>query len=45
LLRGWVEETGYEGFHEVEIFSELDWWKRDPEEVLEICKERSLTAV
>ena len=30
---------------EVEIFSELDWWKRDPEDVVETCKERSLTAV
>ena len=29
------------GFQEVEIFSELDWWKRDPDEVLEICKKRS----
>lgn len=45
LLRGWVEQSGYDGFHEVEIFSELDWWKRDPEEVVEICKERSLTVV
>jgi hypothetical protein len=24
----------------VEIFSELDWWKRDPDEVLRTCKER-----
>ena len=28
------------GFQEVEIFSELDWWKRDPDEVLRTCKER-----
>ena len=39
-IRGWVEAAGYSGFHEVEIFSELDWWKRDPEEVLRVCKER-----
>lgn len=45
LLRGWVEDAGYDGFHEVEIFSELDWWKRDPEEVVSICKERSLSVV
>ena len=39
-IRSWMEREGYAGFHEVEIFSELDWWKRDPDEVLRICKER-----
>ena len=39
-IRGWVEAAGYTGFQEVEIFSELDWWKRDPDEVLRICKQR-----
>ena len=39
-IRGWVEQAGYTGFHEVEIFSQLDWWERDPDEVLEVCKER-----
>ena len=39
-IRSWVEGAGYSGFHEVEIFSELDWWKRDPDEVLETCKDR-----
>ncbi len=39
-IRGWVEAAGYSGFQEVEIFSELDWWKRDPDEVLATCKER-----
>ncbi|TMI44179.1 MAG: sugar phosphate isomerase/epimerase [Betaproteobacteria bacterium] len=39
-IRGWVEGAGYSGFHEVEIFSELDWWQRDPDEVLRVCKER-----
>jgi sugar phosphate isomerase/epimerase len=39
-IRGWVEGAGYTGFDEVEIFSELDWWKRDPDEVLRTCKER-----
>jgi hypothetical protein len=24
----------------VEIFSERDWWQRDPDEVLRTCKER-----
>src|SRR5687767_15592629 len=41
LIRSWVEKTGYAGFQEVEIFSELDWWKRDPDEVIEVCKERA----
>jgi len=40
MIRSWVESAGYSGFHEVEIFSELDWWKRDPDEVLRVCKER-----
>jgi sugar phosphate isomerase/epimerase len=40
-IRSWVEAAGYTGFQEVEIFSELDWWKRDPDEVLQICKQRS----
>jgi sugar phosphate isomerase/epimerase len=39
-IRGWVEATGYCGFQEVEIFSERDWWRRDPDEVLRTCKER-----
>jgi sugar phosphate isomerase/epimerase len=43
-IRGWVEGAGYAGFHEVEIFSELDWWQRDPEEVLRTCKDRHRTS-
>jgi sugar phosphate isomerase/epimerase len=39
-IRSWVEAAGYRGFQEVEIFSELDWWKRDPDVVLALCKER-----
>jgi sugar phosphate isomerase/epimerase len=38
-IRSWMESGGYAGFHEVEIFS-VDWWGRDPDEVLEICKDR-----
>jgi sugar phosphate isomerase/epimerase len=41
LIGSWVEKAGYKGFKEVEIFSELDWWKRDPDEVLETCKQRA----
>jgi sugar phosphate isomerase/epimerase len=40
LIRSRVEAAGYAGFQEVEIFSDLDWWKRDPDEVLRTCKER-----
>ncbi|HEV8644992.1 MAG TPA: sugar phosphate isomerase/epimerase family protein [Burkholderiales bacterium] len=40
LIRSWLEAAGYSGFHEVEIFSEMDWWRRDPDEVLRVCKER-----
>jgi sugar phosphate isomerase/epimerase len=40
LIRKWVETAGYAGFQEVEIFSERDWWTRDPDEVLKTCKER-----
>lgn len=43
-IRGWVEGAGYSGFHEVEIFSDLDWWRRAPDEVLRICKQRHATA-
>jgi sugar phosphate isomerase/epimerase len=42
-IRGWVEAAGYTGFHEVEIFSTLDWWRRDPDEVLKTCLERYRT--
>ena len=42
-LRGWVGRAGYRGFHEVEIFSAANWWKRDPDEVLRIVKRRYRT--
>lgn len=35
-----VEALGYAGAHEVEIFSEHNWWQRDPDSVLETCKAR-----
>ena len=40
LIRSWVEAAGYRGFHEVEIFSANNWWRRDPDEVLRTCQER-----
>ena len=40
LLRSWIEAAGYRGFHEVEIFSANNWWRRNPDEVLATCHER-----
>lgn len=39
-LRLEVEAQGYAGFHEVEIFSTEDWWKKSGDEVLATCIER-----
>ena len=44
LIRSWMEETGYRGFHEVEILSAGNWWRRDPDEVLATCRLRHQTA-
>ena len=43
LIRGWLEDGGYQGAVEVEIFSAENWWKRPEEEVLDICIERLLS--
>jgi sugar phosphate isomerase/epimerase len=43
LIRSWMEEAGYRGAHEVEIFSANHWWKKDPDEVLITCVERHRT--
>jgi sugar phosphate isomerase/epimerase len=39
-IRGWLDDIGYAGPFELEIFSELDWWQRDPDETLRIAIER-----
>jgi sugar phosphate isomerase/epimerase len=44
LVRSWMEAAGYRGLHEVEIFSALDWWKRDGDEVLATCRRRHVDA-
>jgi sugar phosphate isomerase/epimerase len=44
-LRRVVEATGYGGYVEVEIFSQRDWWQRDPDEVVGVIKDRVQTAV
>jgi sugar phosphate isomerase/epimerase len=43
LVRSWMEASGYRGMHEVEIFSQNNWWKREPDEVLLTCKVRHET--
>jgi sugar phosphate isomerase/epimerase len=43
-IRGWVEEAGYAGAAEVEIFSE-HWWSRPLDEVLATCIERHRSVV
>ena len=44
-IRRWVEAAGYDGDVEVEIFSERNWWRRDPDEVVEVIKQRYLECV
>ena len=44
LIRSWMENAGYHGMHEVEIFSANNWWKRDPDEVLLTCRHRHQSA-
>ncbi|MGE0154340.1 MAG: sugar phosphate isomerase/epimerase family protein [Reyranellaceae bacterium] len=43
-IRRQVEAAGYGGTVEVEIFSAENWWKRDPQEVLRVCRERYASA-
>ena len=38
-VRGWMEDAGYAGHAEVEIFSD-HWWSRPGEEVLDTCVAR-----
>lgn len=44
-IREWVEGAGYNGCCEVEIFSADNWWKKDPDEVLQTCIERHQSVV
>ncbi len=39
-----VEDSGYDGFVEVEIFSVDNWWKRPIDETLSACRERLTSA-
>jgi len=44
-IRGWVEAAGYDQFSEVEIFSDLNWWNKPGEEVLDTCIARHRSSV
>ena len=44
-LRRAVERAGFHSYVEVEIFSERNWWRRDPDEVIRTIKERFQEAV
>ncbi|MCZ4312319.1 sugar phosphate isomerase/epimerase [Comamonadaceae bacterium G21597-S1] len=43
--RGWVEDQGFAGYSEVEIFSAANWWQREMGEVLDTCIARHRSAV
>lgn len=40
-----VRAAGYRGFEEVEVFSAGDWWRRPPDEVLDVVVERYVDTV
>ncbi len=42
-FRALMEAAGYTGHHEVEIFSQRNWWRRDADEVVEVIKDRFAT--
>ena len=44
-IRRWVEDQGFDGYSEVEIFSAGNWWQRDHAQVLDTCIARHRTAV
>jgi sugar phosphate isomerase/epimerase len=44
-IRSWVEAAGFDGYSEVEIFSERNWWQREHGDVLDVCIERHRSAV
>ncbi len=44
-IRGWVEDQGFAGYSEVEIFSSGNWWQRESAEVLDTCIARHRSVV
>jgi sugar phosphate isomerase/epimerase len=43
-IRGWVEAQGFDGYAEVEIFSD-HWWKTSHGDVIDVCIERHRSVV
>lgn len=43
-IRRAVESAGYSGPVEVEIFSKEDWWTHEPDDILNVCRQRFDTA-
>ena len=39
-IRGWMEQAGFSGHVEVEIFSQKNWWKKSADEVVLTILER-----
>mgnify|MGYP001812389610 FL=1 len=39
-IRSAAEDAGYTGACEVEVFSAINWWKREPNDVLDVIVER-----
>jgi len=44
MIRGWVEEAGFKGYNEVEVFSD-EYWKMDQAEYVKLIGERYLQHV
>ena len=44
-IRRWLEDAGFAGYSEVEIFSSRDWWKRPADDVLATCIARHRSVV
>jgi sugar phosphate isomerase/epimerase len=43
-IRAMVENAGYDGLVEVELFSTENWWKRPMDDTLKVCAERLSSA-
>lgn len=44
-IRNWIEDAGFQGLCEIEIFSANNWWEKDPDDVLKTCVERHQSVV
>jgi len=39
-IRNWIKDAGYNGYIEVEILSQNNWWRKSADEIIMICLER-----